>query len=51
MLRKQLRWLRVSGIERYVERCRVALPVLGQIEQQLVPAASDLAYERPLAKL
>jgi hypothetical protein len=37
--REKLRWLRVGGIERYVERRRVALPVLPQIEQQFVPAA------------
>lgn len=38
---KKLPYLRVSGVERYVERCRVALPVLGKIEQQFVPAALE----------
>src|SRR5215218_4476840 len=33
--------LTVSGIKRYVERRRVALPVLGQRKQQLVPAALE----------
>src|ERR687895_978559 len=40
-LRKELRWLRVGGIERYVERRRVAFPARGEREQQLVPAASE----------
>ena len=41
MLRRELRGLGVCGIEGYVERCRVALPVVGQIEQQFVPDASE----------
>jgi hypothetical protein len=32
MQRMERRWLRVSSVERYVERSRGALPVLGQIE-------------------
>src|ERR687896_378268 len=33
--------LTVGGIKRYVERRRIALPVLGQRKQQLVPAALE----------
>src|ERR687897_856814 len=40
-LRKELRWLRVGGIERDVERSRVAFPARGEREQQFVSAASE----------